>query len=258
MDLDLEDALERHLREWGPVSWRFALGSTQTPVSWIGQLAFALSIIEIDSKDIAQKVSNMGVFKLGAVRDFNITWLAEESEHGRAFAALASEHGVNRLRFAPRGMARDVRSALAPIGLSTFRSNPRLALGVYFTHGAMQEYLAMTLYRALSRHLSGEWASVARAIGKQESRHFRFYNSGAVAALEGNSIVASIVRQTIIRLWRPPGIDVLGEEAWGLAFRPLIEDEAFREEVLRLDGFVQRWNGFEGAMPTKSFLNGLT
>ena len=124
----------------------------------------------------------------------------------------------------------------------------------YLTLGAIQEYVALTTYRKLADLIDDPQAAlVLRRIAAQEGRHLHFYRGAALVFLESpwHAYVASRI---LGRLWRPPGVDLLGIAVWLNAFGPLLADEDYRSHLLRLDPLVRRMPGFEDAQLMARFL----
>src|SRR5689334_12968966 len=99
MSRNVDDALDRllsqYLKNWGPVSWRDELNEFHPcPDISLGRALLALSAIETDSRVIYRKLHIANLDRRRAIQSFNISWLAEEAEHGRALQCLAMKLGV--------------------------------------------------------------------------------------------------------------------------------------------------------------------
>lgn len=254
VDAALAKLLNQYLANWGPISWRQELESARLAADAdLGRAVWALSAIETDSRVIYRKLHIANLDRRKVIHEFNISWLAEEAEHGRALRFLASKLGITATP-PDRSARASIRAALAWPSLATARFLGPALEATYLTLGAMQEFVALTTYRKIA-DLIGDpnAASVLRRIAAQEGRHMHFYRGGALLflAVPWQAYVAS---QLIGRLWRPPGVDLLGITAWQSAFGPLLDQEDYRSRLLRLDDLLRQMPGFERSCLMQDFL----
>jgi hypothetical protein len=254
VDSVLADLLTRYLANWGPISWRHELNAARLRQNaHLGRAILSLSAIETDSRVIYRKLHIANLDRRQIVQEFNISWLAEEAEHGRALRYLAGLLGVCDIP--PGRQSRSsIRSAVAWPSLAMSRALGSAMEAAYLTLGAMQEYVALTTYRKLADLIPDPHAAlVLRRIAAQEGRHMHFYRGAAMVFLE-NPWHAYVASRILGRLWQPPGVDLLGIAVWLNAFGPLLADEDHRSHLLRLDPLVRRMPGFDGAQPMAQFL----
>jgi len=254
-DNALSGLLTQYLAGWGPISWRQELASARlSQDANLARAVLSLSAIETDSRIIYRKLHVANLDRRQAIHEFNISWLAEEAEHGRALRYLAGKLG---LREAPpdRTARASVRSAFAWPSLAAARVLGSALEATYLTLGALQEYVALTTYRKLAELLDDPNAAlVLRRIAAQEGRHLHFYRGAALVFLEEpwHAFVAS---RLLRFLWRPPGIDLLGQAAWLNAFGPLLDHADYRSRLLRMDQLVRQMPGFAGLHLMEDFLS---
>jgi rubrerythrin len=255
IDRALAELLNQYLANWGPISWRQELQHAEFPPQdpVLGRAVLALSAIETDSRVIYSKLHMANLDRRPVIHEFNISWLAEEAEHGRALKYLASRLGINDIP-PDRSVRANARSVLAWPSLAMARMLGPALEAAYLTLGSMQEFVALTTYRKIADLTDDSNAAlVLRRIAAQEGRHMHFYRGGALLFLDVNWH-ASVAAQLIGRLWRPPGVDLLGITAWLRAFGPLLEDEDYRTRLLHMDTFLQQMPGFESFHLMEDFL----
>jgi hypothetical protein len=254
VDSALSELLSQYLANWGPVSWRQELADAKLADDLeLGRAILSLSAIETDSRVIYRKIHIANLDRRQVIQEFNISWLAEEAEHGRALKCLAGKLGVHE---APpdRSAHISLRSAFSWPSLAVARALGSALEATYLTLGATQEFVALTTYRKAADLIGDPNAAlVLRRIAAQEGRHMHFYRKAALVFLDEpwNAHVAS---QLIAHLWRPPGVDLLGITAWLRAFTPLLVHEDYRARLLRMDQLVQQLPGFHGRHPMEDFL----
>lgn len=231
------DALfDSYARSWGPISWREVCGKiTARRDLEHGQMLCALSMIETDSAVMRRKLAATRADRSNPIKQFNVLWLAEEAEHGRALSAAAERLGVHLRTPEKRPMFRDVRSVTTwPALYVSGALIPHLD-AAYCTLGSLQEYIALTTYRHIANRV-GDAAldGLLRQIARQEGRHMRFYTEAAKVLLAEPS-ARWVTVALINRLWRPPGVDLLGSARWLKVFGPLFDDSEYVSKLLRVD-----------------------
>jgi uncharacterized protein YjeT (DUF2065 family) len=250
--------LEGLLPGWGPVVWRGAVASiAPAPDPPLARMLAALADIEDISFYMQVFIRRSGVARLAAVREFNAIWLAEESEHARALAALAAKYGApnERRRQSHGRLYRALRALIVLPRIWLARLFPHVMLATYLTIGGLQEYVALTAYTALAdRVAEPASAEVLRQIARQEARHMRFYRRGAEAVLAESAITRRVVRYLVESDWKPPGVSLLGAAAWADVFRPLLADRALVDRLLRMDRLVAALPGLSGLNVMERFL----
>jgi hypothetical protein len=254
VDSALSELLSQYLANWGPVSWRQELADARlTDDPDLGRAILSLSAIETDSRVIYRKLHIAKLDRRQVIHEFNISWLAEEAEHGRALKCLAAKLGVHET--SPDRSARtSIRSTVSWPSLAVARVLGSAMEATYLTLGATQEFVALTTYRKAAELMGDQNAAlVLRRIAAQEGRHMHFYRGAALVFLDEprNAYLAS---QLIGHLWRPPGVDLLGITAWLHAFGPLLADEDYRSRLLRMDQLLQQLPGFQGCHLMEGFL----
>jgi hypothetical protein len=254
VDSALSELLSNYLASWGPVSWRQELAEAKLADDPdLGRAILSLSAIETDSRVIYRKLHIANLDRRQAIHEFNISWLAEEAEHGRALKFLATKLGVNE---APpdRSARTSIRSTVSWPSLAAARALGPLMEATYLTLGATQEFVALTTYRKAAELIGDESAAlVLRRIAAQEGRHMHFYREAALVFLD-EPLNAYVAAQLIGHLWRPPGVDLLGIAAWLRAFGPLLAHEDYRSRLLRMDQILQQLPGFQGCRLMEGFL----
>jgi rubrerythrin len=218
-------------------------------------MLYALGLIESDSVVMRRKLAATRADRSNPIKQFNVLWLAEEAEHGRALEASAEKLGVLASKPYSRPKLRDPRSFTTwpTLYLSGFLI-PHLE-AAYCTLGSMQEYIALTTYRRIGEKV-GDPAldELLKSIARQEARHMRFYREAAKILLEPSA--AKWVTTTLIsHLWRPPGVDLLGWDRWLDIFRPLLQDEVYVRQLSTVDDLFGRLTGKDTARPMGRFLN---
>jgi rubrerythrin len=254
VDSALSELLSKYLANWGPVSWQQELADAKLTDDFdLGRAILSLSAIETDSRVIYRKLHIANLDRRQAIREFNISWLAEEAEHGRALKCLATKLGVHETP-QDRSARISIRSTVSWPSLAVARMLGSAMEATYLTLGATQEFVALTTYRKAAELVGDQNAAlVLRRIAAQEGRHMHFYRGAALVFLDEprNAYVAS---QLIGHLWRPPGVDLLGITAWLRAFGPLLAHEDYRSRLLRMDQLLQRLPGFQGSHLMEGFL----
>ncbi len=254
----LARTLEGLLPGWGPVDWRGEVAAiTPAPDPPLARMLAALADIEDISFYMQVIIRRSGVARLAPVREFNAIWLAEESEHARALAALAAKYGAPEGR-RRRSHGRLYRASRALTMLSKTwlaRLFPQAMLAAYLTIGGLQEYVALTAYTALAdRVAEPASANVLRRIARQEARHMRFYRHGADAVLAESAVARRVVRYLIESDWKPPGVRLFGAAGWADVFQPLLADRALVDRLLRMDRLVAALPGLSGLNVMERFL----
>jgi hypothetical protein len=254
VDSALSELLSQYLANWGPVSWRRELADARLKDDPdLGRAILSLSAIETDSRVIYRKLHIAKLDRRQVIHEFNISWLAEEAEHGRALKCLAAKLGVHETP-PDRSTRTSIRSTVSWPSLAVARVLGSALEATYLTLGATQEFVALTTYRKAAELIGDQNAAlVLRRIASQEGRHMHFYRGAALVFLDEprNAYVAS---QLIGHLWRPPGVDLLGITAWLRAFGPLLAHEDYRSRLLRMDQLLQQLPGFQGCLPMEGFL----
>lgn len=241
VEAELKDHFERFLRGWGPIQWRESVVDVPSvPESSIGGMFWALSNIEDDSLVMRRKLAYGGLDRLQVVKDFNVCWLAEEAEHARALAYMAVRRGWLEKPLNHGIAARDHRSAFGNLALFASRVSKWHLMAAYFVLGTIQEFVALSTYNALGQLAATDDAegSILRAIAQQEGRHMRFYRSSGQTILKNNPSTRRSVEVLVNRFWRPPGVDLLGEDLWFQCFAPLMRGDDLLREIERVDQLV--------------------
>jgi len=253
----LDAKLDGYLRNWGPLQWRGPLSvATPPPNQQIARALLCLGAIETDSLVIYRKVHLAGVDLDPAVRQFVLCWLGEEAEHGRALTALAQLLGASAPPPTRSDRSAHIREIVAWPVLVAARPFKTLLQATYCALGAVQEYIALTTYRYCARLLGDpHLAEILDGMALQESRHMRFYRYAASVFLESTA-AQRITRRALRRLWRPPGVDVLGIDHWLETFRCLLVDEEYRARLVGVDSMIQHLPGLDGLVLMERFLSG--
>ena len=77
----------------------------------------------------------------------------------------------------------------------------------------------------------------------------RFYRGAAHSLIESTRHTFSI--SAILKyLWRPAGVDLLGETAWFTAFADFLADDEYRARILRIDDLVKSMPGLGEPPPS--------
>lgn len=249
--MSVEDELtlhfEKFLRGWGPINWRESVEGPSVADSSLGAMYWALSNIEDDSLVMRQKLAYGGLDRLQVVKDFNVCWLAEESEHARALAHMARRRGWDENPLNHGVASRDRRSAFGNLALFASRVSARRLMAAYFVLGTIQEFVALSTYNALGQLAAtdaGE-TSILRSIAQQEGRHMRFYRSSGQTLLKEYPSARWSVQVLVNKFWRPPGVDLLGSESWFRCFAPLMAGDELLTEIGRVDRLVASQFGIE-------------
>lgn len=258
---DHEAAFAEHLAsflgDWGPVRWRSLLqGTAVAPRPDIAAMFHALSRVEDDAFYMQVRLRRIGIFHISTVSQFNAIWLAEESEHSRALAALAVRYGgADAPIIRKRVWSRDKQSLWMVPLLKCRGLYPRGILAGYLTLGAVQELVALTVYNAAAQLLDDPPArAVLRAISRQEGRHMRFYRRCAEIMLTESVATQRYVRFILRRYWRPPGIDLLGRAGWERSLAPLLDDPSVRDRFACVDTMCDNLPGLRGMRLMETFL----
>jgi hypothetical protein len=235
-EVRIQGVFDNYARSWGPVEWRDSVAAMRTTRNdTYASLLHALGAIETDSVVMRARLHASRADRADPVAAFNILWLAEEAEHGRALRAAADKLGTPRPPSLRGRGRRDARALLTwPALVAAGFAMPHLE-ATYCTLGTIQEYIALTTYRRIGE-LLGDPAldTLLKAIARQESHHMGFYRKTAEILLD-RPRAPRIVRLTIDRLWRAPGVDLLGFAQWVRTFGPLLRDETYRTRLLRAD-----------------------
>jgi hypothetical protein len=257
--LRLEENLASFLQNWGPITWSSDLVRVgRRPDQGLADMLAALSDIEDESFYMQVKIRYSGNERLAAVRSFNAIWLAEESEHARALAALSLCYGRATTRYRRRARwytdTRSIKSVpVLKVGAAVY---PKGMLAAYLTVGGLQEYVALTSYNAIAE-LTGDPVAkdILSQIARQEGRHMRFYRRGAEAVLDNDVRCQRFVRTVLSRFWRPPGVDLLGVDNWTRIFRPVLDDPTVVSRFRRLDDLCGELPGLDGMRLMGPFLD---
>ena len=252
---ELRRLVDWYASDWGPVDWRDLRTSEDhyddVP---LGRMLHALSLIEADSQVQRQKLSAAGADKSDELLEFIAIWLAEEGEHSRALERMSVMHGYEPAPLGTRTVTRDFRALLTWPSLYMARGMQGICAS-YCTLGAMQELVALTTYHHLSGQSPNDRANtVLRAIGRQESRHMRFYRKAAELFLTGSPAAQRTTRMLIGRLWRPPGMDLLGDEGYEKVFEPILTNRRYATKLLRADRIVSGLPGIGQVRVMRSYL----
>ncbi len=242
---------------WGPVDWsvlaapEFEFVPTDARFANVLQ---GLAEIEDDSRYQARKVRRAGFGDVPGLGDFLVLWQAEESEHGRMLRHVAHRLGAEDDRPPPHQVWSELRVPTTFLATVAARVVPDL-VGVYGALGAAQEHVACVTYRYLADQVAtDELRSGLTAVARQESRHLRFYRGVAEAVLGPSERAQRLTRTLLARFWRPPGVDVLGEERFAEAFGVLLENEDYRTRTLGLDRLLDQLPGLDDLRLMSTYL----
>jgi hypothetical protein len=250
----LDLALSEYLTKWGPLQWRSDITRPVELDPVLASALRALSTIEHDSLVIHDKIRAAGVLRDPAIREFSLCWLAEEAEHARALAYLAVAYGDGRPPARRSDLRPRLRQTLAWPTIGVMRALGTRAIGAYGALGMAQEFVALSTYSYLSRRGNGQPGSrTLTEMARQESRHMRFYRSVAEEYLPQRG-AQGFARSALLKLWRPPGFDALGTEAWLDAFQPLLADDSYVDAVRGLDRLMDKLPGLQGLNLVDRFL----
>lgn len=258
----LQAEIEVFLRRWGDTCWRDEIASVcaiNDPE--LLRLVCGVAGIEDDAFYMQVKLRSAGVLRWQAIQQFNAVWLTEESDHGRAFEALALKldpSGVGRsLQPAHGTLTRDRRAVIALPLMRIAGTQRRAMLGGYLVRGAIVEHVAIAVYGTLMRRLKEvderSGAEIVRRILVQEGRHLRFFTRGAKAVLSGSPRMTALVRAATERTWRPPGVDLYGKQGWISVFLPVLRDEGAMRELFSVDAKLSALPGFEGTTIVRDY-----
>jgi hypothetical protein len=244
-----DDLFASYSRQWGPVQWSrmadpaFEFECADRRFAGVFQ---KLSMIEGDSMYQARKVRRAGFGYWSGIADFLVLWQAEENEHSRLLRHVADHLGASG-DLEPEHRLRD--ELLVPmtfVATVAARAVPSL-VGTYGALGAAQEHVACVTYRYLASQVeTSELRRVLNDIARQESRHLRFYLGLADHALAASRCARRLARSLLVRYWRPPGIDVLGEKAFAETFGVLLDSEDYRTRLLGMDRMLDGVPGLDG------------
>jgi hypothetical protein len=254
IDASLSQILESYLKSWGPVQWRHVEELQLGPHPELGTMLFGLALIEADSLVIRKKLATSRADRRQALLDFITVWLAEEAEHSRALGSLARSCGITAISYEKRSITRDPRAAIAWPALMAASLLPGLS-AAYCTLGTAQELVALTTYNYLAKEIPDQSAAaVLRAIARQEGRHMRFYRRSAEVLLADSPAAQRATSVLLGRLWRPPGMDLLGPRSYHDIFRPILTDPRYCGQLLEVDQVLQRLPGLNGISVMAPFL----
>jgi rubrerythrin len=240
----MEDTLEHYLSVARLLDWRPTVRAAETvciPNDIARAIAF-LSGIETDSRIIRKKLAVGGIDQEPVFQEFLITWMAEEAEHGRALAAIASKAGVAVT------LPRRSRFKLWEVGaLAGMRAvAPRVVQATYCVLGTSAEFIALSTYTEIARCSENETVKrVLLDISRQESHHMRFYRNVGTALLADDKTAAR-ARKLLAAVWRPPGIDLVGEAEHREAFGFLLKRSPFHQQLAKLDRILDQLPGLDG------------
>lgn len=243
------------MRDAGLVQWDLT-GEVHDDDITLGRTLAALADIEADSRYMQVKLRQAGLLRRTPLRDFNSQWLCEEQEHSTVLRAMASLHGVQATGRRHDLAARDRRSVFAMVTLRIGRLAEDALAAAYLTLGMAQEHIAISTYTYLSAIApSQNQSSILRNIARQEGRHMRFFRTGSETMLMSSSpFVRVFVRSVLEQYWRPPGVDLLGREAWHVAFAPVLADPRARSRLLGVDRTLSALPGLENLNLMETFL----
>lgn len=250
----LEALLAQYLKNWGPIRWQADLAASRVTRNLkLAKVVLGLSGIETDSQMIYRKLHLARLDRDAVVREFNISWLAEEAEHGRALRHLAGLLGEEKNPPTRKDRPWDIRFAMAGPTLFAARAVPHLQ-ATYLTLGSMQEYVALTTYREVARLIGDPHVSrVLSQISAQEGRHMRFYRGAAQVFLR-EEIAQKVTSHILGRFWRPPGVDLLGLDSWLDSFSVLLQDAQYRSRLIDGDRIIRSLPGLGNVALMPRFL----
>jgi hypothetical protein len=200
----------------------------------------AAAYVESHSFEEGRKARTLGLTKNPSVRQFFETWLAEESEHGRALAFLARSHDLDLEHFR-RQSPGPAHRAVATAGLVLLRRS-RLAKSVALGVGAAAEYMTRAMYQVFAaRSADPALRRLFSDLASQEGRHLGFFLGAAKASHpDANPLQLKLTGLLLRHIWRPVGVDRLGLDSWLSVFGPLFSDPAFADQMSRMDLVLER------------------
>ncbi|TCC32462.1 acyl-ACP desaturase [Kribbella sindirgiensis] len=248
--------LDWYLSSWGPVDWTAVRQVSDLDADpELGRMLLALSMIEADSQVMRRKLAASGADRSPELLEFIAVWLAEEGEHSRALKHMARNYGTTDLAIDERRWSRDIRAFITWPSLYLGRRIPGLK-AAYCTLGAMQELVALTTYNHLAQRCdTSPVSSALRAIAKQESRHMRFYRTAAEIFLGASPAAQRTTRVLIGKLWRPPGMDLIGKGWYEEIFGPILRDPQYTSALLRVDRIVSALPGIGSISVMREYLH---
>ena len=225
------------------------------------QLVEAVAGIEHDAAYMQQKLKASGLLRWPAIAHYNAVWMSEETDHGRAFDALAGSLGTNRSagNVEHGTFSRDPRAAAALVALAGLRPLRRTMLAGYAVRGILVERVASAVYRTLRVVLLSVGAyAAAQIVGEillQEGRHLKFFTRVAHAVLSNHPGTIRPVRWATETTWRPPGVDLYGLVKWKQLLQPVLTNPVFVEEVMSIDARLGERPGFEGTQVVRNYMS---
>lgn len=264
VERQLQAEVDVFLRRWGSTQWRSELQGVRPIADGpVLRLVRAVAAIEDDAFYIQVKLRHAGILRSPAIQQFNAVWLAEETDHGRAFEALAQRlsDGEPSELVRHNTFARDPRAAIAIPVMRLLSRHRTAALATYLVRGAMVEHVAIAGYGALLRQLRSEredaGAEIVRQILVQEGRHLRFFSRGAKAVLEPSPSTARLVRRVVDASWRPPGVDLYGARRWKELFTPVLSEREAFDDLMAIDKKMDAIYGHDGSQTVQRYLSAL-
>jgi hypothetical protein len=253
---ELRKLVDWYANDWGPVDWKGLKASEfKCEDQEMGQMLYALSLIEADSQTMRRKLSAAGADRSEELLEFIAIWLAEEGEHARALAHMSAMHGFEPRQMETRSVVRDLRAFITWPSLYLARGMRGICAS-YCTLGSMQELVALTTYHHLAKvSKDAEVSRVLKAIARQESHHMKFYRNAAALFLEDYKPAQRNTRLLIRRLWRPPGMDLLGDGDYEKVFGPILNDPSYATNLLRVDRVVGALPGMEEVSVMADYLD---
>jgi len=202
-----------------------------------------------------QKLSITRADRNEELMEFIAIWLAEEGEHSRALRHMAKLLGTTSIACDRRRPLRDVRALVTFPFLHAGRFIPGLS-ATYCALGAIQEYIALSTYNHLAAHVhNSDCEQVLRRIAVQEAGHMRFYRNAAKIFLSESRTAQVSTSLLLRRLWRPPGMDLLGPEVFEKIFAPLLSDRQYRETLAFADHIIAGLPGMSDVRIMAKYLN---
>ena len=228
--------LERPLPGWALRTIAYMSDIEQHTIAYLREL---LSTRAVDDPEIAQ---------------FLACWFYEESAHGRALAAVLDAHGYEATTSPRRPLGWRARGEAVVIAVLS-ATWPSFG-AVHMTWGAINELSTLTAYRRLAARADHPALTALLArIGRDESRHFRFYFEQASRRLAESPRTRRAVRALVERFWAPVGSGV----------RPLPEVRSLAGELFsgadgidaarRIDRTIRRLPGFDDLPLVEAWLD---
>jgi rubrerythrin len=248
------DYLEDFLTPWGRVEVNE--GAFAEPVPAPLQLTVeSAAVAELYTGVEARKAQCLGLFRSEDLAVFLPVWEAEESEHGRVLARLASIDPTRRELTKTMSRGERIRDKVMWFVFPIARILPGADL-TYCAMGAIGEAHTIALYHEVASRVQNEHQrQLFLNLAKQEGRHLRFYKAACKVRAEnaGRSTLA-MARFSLRRFWVPVGVDSLGVRRWLEAFGPLLQEPDFFKKVLKADELLDDLPGLSNLTLFRSFL----